>query len=312
MSRTNSPIAFTGDYNIDLIERSVTSSTLKSIMTSYGLKVTIHGCTRVAANSDTCIDNISTNCALFQSRILDLSLSEHKTLAFEWRLETKRPPENKVLRIYSAHNKIEFLRLLEKETWKDTYNNNQSEAKFEENMIQCVICCELFSNQSLKPSLLNRHFESKHVNLKKKSVDYYKVDLTWIENEIDPQSQCVICCELFSNQSLKPSLLNRHFESKHVNLKKKSVDYYKEKLVKLKSRKQALHLGGSDPGPAAPARRNISFVSCLELLILTEGAANPLGGDLHAHVSPDRPFHRAWLPDLQGGCSGYRAPPLGG
>jgi len=40
------------------------------------------------------------------------------------------------------------------------------------------------------------------------------------------QPQCVVCGELLANESLKPSKLKRHLDTKHPNLKEKPIEYF--------------------------------------------------------------------------------------
>ncbi len=50
------------------------------------------------------------------------------------------------------------------------------------------------------------------------------------EDESHPKPQCVIFHEILSQHSLNPSLLIRHFQNVHTNLKNKPVDYFEKKL----------------------------------------------------------------------------------
>lgn len=45
----------------------------------------------------------------------------------------------------------------------------------------------------------------------------------------EARPQCVNCNEVLANESMKPSELKRHLESKHVELVGKSVAFFKEK-----------------------------------------------------------------------------------
>lgn len=63
-------------------------------------------------------------------RILDLSLSDYKTLTFEWKAPQSNPQSDKIIRSYSVLNKSKQ-RLLKIETWYDIYSIQSLEAKFE-------------------------------------------------------------------------------------------------------------------------------------------------------------------------------------
>jgi hypothetical protein len=63
---------------------------------------------------------------------------------------------------------------------------------------------------------------------RKYSEEYMKLGFTCIDKESEyPRPQCVVCAEVLSNQSLKPSHLRRHLEGKHPSLKNKPVDYFR-------------------------------------------------------------------------------------
>jgi hypothetical protein len=59
--------------------------------------------------------------------------------------------------------------------------------------------------------------------------NYLEFGFYWNWDESHPKPQCIICHELLSNHSLKLSLLLRHFQSVHPNLKNKPVDYFEKK-----------------------------------------------------------------------------------
>nr|XP_005998765.1 PREDICTED: protein FAM200B-like [Latimeria chalumnae] len=56
----------------------------------------------------------------------------------------------------------------------------------------------------------------------------------------DPKPQCVICSEVLANESLKPSKLKRHLETKHGELVDKPLEYFQRKQQELKLSAQVL------------------------------------------------------------------------
>lgn len=50
----------------------------------------------------------------------------------------------------------------------------------------------------------------------------------------EPRPQCVICSEVLANESLKPSKLKRHLETKHPSLATKPVDYFQRRKEQMK------------------------------------------------------------------------------
>lgn len=57
---------------------------------------------------------------------------------------------------------------------------------------------------------------------------------------IDSKPQCVICFEILSRESMKPSKLVRHLNTKHPNEKNKPVEFFERKLKALEHQKTAI------------------------------------------------------------------------
>lgn len=68
---------------------------------------------------------------------------------------------------------------------------------------QCVVCGELLSNESLKPCKLKRHLETKHFNLREKSIDYFQR----LKNELHKNKQVIKQYSSVSQCALKGSFL---------------------------------------------------------------------------------------------------------
>ncbi|XP_043934413.1 zinc finger BED domain-containing protein 5-like [Protopterus annectens] len=56
---------------------------------------------------------------------------------------------------------------------------------------------------------------------------YMKYGFLYVGNEDCPKPQCMVCGEVLSNGSMKPSLLLRHLETKHANYKNKEYSFFK-------------------------------------------------------------------------------------
>lgn len=89
------------------------------------------------------------------------------------------------------------------------------------------------------PLLVHRHtkknLDDKESSLKKGKYDdsYIQFGFTSSGDADFPLPLCDVCAETLSNHSLKPSLLRRHLETKHVNLKDESVSLFQHKLKDL-------------------------------------------------------------------------------
>ena len=68
---------------------------------------------------------------------------------------------------------------------------------------------------------------------------YLKMGFTWNEEDLRPQ--CVICYEQLANESIRPHKLLLLVETKHPELKHKSLDFFKKLLTYLKTGQRILH-----------------------------------------------------------------------
>lgn len=66
---------------------------------------------------------------------------------------------------------------------------------------------------------------------RKYSNEYLKFGFLFTGEEENPNPLCVVCGEVLSNGSMKPSLLLRHLETKHAQHKNKDINYF-ERLSK--------------------------------------------------------------------------------
>jgi hypothetical protein len=70
--------------------------------------------------------------------------------------------------------------------------------------------------------------------------NYLSFGFSWCGVEKEPKPQCVICNEKLSNHSMKPSLLQRHFNTKHALFKDKPLELFKRKEMELKHSRNTL------------------------------------------------------------------------
>lgn len=98
------------------------------------------------------------------------------------------------------------------------------------------------SSSTSTPTQEKRKLDNKESSLKKRKYDgsYIQFGFTSSGDPDSPLPQCVVCAETLSNHSLKPSLLRRHLETKHANLKDQSVSFFQHKLKDLKQRQKSI------------------------------------------------------------------------
>lgn len=96
------------------------------------------------------------------------------------------------------------------------------------------------SCSSTSTPLLRTCENKKKSGKRKYDEKYLSFGFTYTGNFSEPVPQCVICLETLSNHSMKPSLLLRHFNTKHINLINKPLEFFKRKESELKVNKGAI------------------------------------------------------------------------
>jgi hypothetical protein len=66
--------------------------------------------------------------------------------------------------------------------------------------------------------------------VRKYSEEYLSYGFSFVTIDNVPRPECVVCGEVLSNGSMKPSLLNRHLQTKHSDFKNKNVTFFKRLL----------------------------------------------------------------------------------
>ena len=77
--------------------------------------------------------------------------------------------------------------------------------------------------------------------IRKYSTEYLQYGFTFTMDEnAEAKPQCLVCNEVLTNHSIKPSLLKRHFLGKHSSLKDKPVTYFKEILANMQQSRKLI------------------------------------------------------------------------
>ena len=61
-----------------------------------------------------------------------------------------------------------------------------------------------------------------------------------MDENAEAKPQSLVCSEVLTNHSMKPSLLKRHFLGKHSSLKDKSVTYFEEILANMQQSRKLI------------------------------------------------------------------------
>ena len=77
--------------------------------------------------------------------------------------------------------------------------------------------------------------------IRKYSTEYLQYGFTFTMDEnAEAKPQCLVCNEVLTNHSMKPSLLKRHFSGKHSSLKDKPVTYFEEILANMQQSRKLI------------------------------------------------------------------------
>lgn len=98
--------------------------------------------------------------------------------------------------------------------------------------------------------------------VRKYDENYIKLGFIWSGTEELPRPQCVVCGDVLSNESMKPSHLKRHLATKHTALKDKPVDFFLRKRDELKQSKSTILYYGT---PAVAKAQEASYRASLRI-----------------------------------------------
>ncbi|KAJ4939220.1 hypothetical protein JOQ06_028676 [Pogonophryne albipinna] len=71
--------------------------------------------------------------------------------------------------------------------------------------------------------------------------EYMKYGFLYIEDKREgPKPQCVVCSEILARESMKPSKMKRHLETKHSAYKDKPVEFFQRRLTEQRTSQQCL------------------------------------------------------------------------
>lgn len=140
------------------------------------------------------------------------------------------------------------------------------------------------SSTSESECVVTEHEENpskKRKVIRKYDPEYINLGFTFTNVNDEPRPQCVICLEILSNQSMKPSLLKRHFNTKHSTLQNKSKDYFVRKLTGMKNTKNTMSsfVGSSQKATEASFLVSLRIAKC--------GKAHTIGEELVLPAAKD-------------------------
>lgn len=130
----DSHIWITGDFNINFNIFSPESEEITNITAQYGLHSIVHENTRSTSHSNTKIDNIFANVDA-RAYVSDTYLSDHRMIIVPDDAGVLQPhltkKNFKFCRTYNKNNKKLFEQLLKNETWKEVYDAEDINNKYE-------------------------------------------------------------------------------------------------------------------------------------------------------------------------------------
>ncbi|CAL9692667.1 unnamed protein product [Knipowitschia caucasica] len=99
----------------------------------------------------------------------------------------------------------------------------------------------------------------RHKRVRKYDENYINYGFIWSGREEEPKPQCVVCGEVLSNESMKPSHLKRHLKTKHGKHNDKPVVFFLRKREELKQSKSIIQSCGTPVAKAQEASYRASL-----------------------------------------------------
>lgn len=118
-----------GDFNIDIKKRDNCTSEFLMLLNSYNLYPSIHDYTRVTATTNSCIDNIYTDCDEYKSEVIQTHISDHTAQKLEFEIQIAQNDAFYYKRFFNEENKQAFVNKLSEETWCEVYSCDVMDVK---------------------------------------------------------------------------------------------------------------------------------------------------------------------------------------
>lgn len=132
---TNTKVIIAGDFNIDFLKRTSRSTiNLYGILHAFNIVPVIEQCTRVAKDSQTCIDNVCTNMPSIDSAIVTTGISDHYAQLVKLRVNNvalKLPKIENYVRNLSKDNIDVLNLLLTNEEWTEVFESDDPNVAIE-------------------------------------------------------------------------------------------------------------------------------------------------------------------------------------
>ena len=121
------------------------------------------------------------------------------------------------------------------------------------------------------------HKGTKKRRVKRKYYEsYLALGFSYSGPEDEPLPVCVCCYEALANESMKPSNLRRHLETKHGEYKSKPVEFFQNKLQEYRSSKKVME--STSAGGATAKAVEVSYR--VSRIIAKKGMPHTIGEEV--------------------------------
>jgi hypothetical protein len=277
----NRHIIIGGDFNIDMLHKNKLSRRLSDNMLALNLVQIVKEPTRIAAQSQTCIDLLFTNNKLFELEVSEFGLSDHKGIVYNFEIQPKiRLVKNRnwttIRRVHNQSNHLAFKEAVKGVNWNnvlvhDDANNNY---KAFQNMLKNILNKTIPLKRIKIKTTFNKTWLTKGLRTSCKNKRFLRIH---ISNNNKIEGNCVLKTYYkYYNRTLK----------KCINFSKKS--YYimkmKKSTNKIKTMWQVINEANGKPSNKL-ITKNIKVKSQQQNVLLDspEDVANALN-DYFANV----------------------------
>ena len=156
--KCNKQIIITGDFNINFMNLDNNVINFKNLLLSFNLKITISEPTRISRFSSTCIDNVATNIELYETKVIDTDLSDHRAILFSIPTPNLPMMETSNFRQLTEENLYFFEHFLSQENWTEIFNSNDVNTVYDNFLNRFLYAFNLFIPKTSKSIFKNKNY----------------------------------------------------------------------------------------------------------------------------------------------------------